>query len=71
MCQDIDQPGVIVIGMENAQVARAKIGGNFVEVMQTYLLRVPLQTVYSIKKTSRGDFVLGTNSGIHFIRWNI
>lgn len=64
-----DDPSTLIVGMTEAKIASVRAGHNFLEILGTYSLSSSVKTFHSIKKSSRGDYVLGTTGGICFAKW--
>ena len=56
--------------MSNSYIACVRAGRAFLEVIGQFSLGPAVKTFHSICKTTRGDFAIGTMSGICFIKWN-
>ena len=69
MCTGEDS-GTIIVGMQNSYIAAIRAGRAFLEVLGQYNLASTIKTFHSICKTSRGDFAVGSMSGISFVKWN-
>ena len=68
MCTGEDS-GTIIVGMQNSYIAAIRAGHAFLEVLGQFSLASTLKTFHSICRTTRGDFALGTTSGICFVKW--
>lgn len=61
-----EDPSSIIVGMNNAKIATVKAGQAFLTILATFSLAHSVKTFHSIKRSSRGDYILGTLSGICF-----
>ena len=65
-----DDPSTLIVGMNEAKIASVRAGRNYLEVLGTFnLARDNVKTFHSITKCTRGDYALGTTSGICFVKW--
>lgn len=69
MCQGEDS-GTIMVGMNNSYIACVRAGRAFLEVLGQFSLASTVKTFHSITRTTRGDFAIGTMTGICFVKWN-
>ena len=65
-----EDPSNILVGMNDAQIAMIRAGRNFLEVLGQFKLGPAVKTFHSINKAKRGDYALGTTSGICFVTWD-
>ena len=69
MCTGEDS-STLIVGMQNSYIAAIRAGRAFLEVLGQFSLASTIKTFHSITKTSRGDFAIGSMSGICFVKWN-
>jgi len=68
MCVGQDSKSIIV-GMNESKIAMVNAGRSHLEVLGTISLATSVKTFYSISKTGRGDYAIGTSTGICFVKW--
>lgn len=68
MCQGEDS-STIMVGMNDSKIACIRAGRGFLEVLGSFPLGTAVKTFHTISRTSRGDYLIGTMSGICFVKW--
>ena len=69
-CICVGEPGLMMVGLQNSKVAVCKVGRTSIEVVNTFNLAHKIKTIKSIARTMRNDYVLGTQAGVCFGRYN-
>ena len=64
-----DDPSTLIVGMNEAKIASVRAGRGFLEVLGSFSLAHSVKTFHSITKSTRGDYALGTTTGICFVKW--